>query len=243
MKGCIPTKSWLFVLLLISAHAESLHYSINWPSGLSLGEATLSSQRGPASEGPDKAPGKAPDKGMDKAAGPWQFALDIDASVPGFAIRDQYHANASGGLCSSQLDKSIQHGKHKTEEKITFDQSNNTITRETSGGGKADTSVSSCARDALSFIQFVRSELAQGRVAPPQQVVFGSLYQVTVQYLGTQTIRIADKKVEADRTVASIKGASSDLTVEIFFSRDAARTPLMAKVPLELGTFTVELQP
>jgi hypothetical protein len=32
-----------------------------------------------------------------------------------------------------------------------------------------------------------------------------------------------------------------DLTVEIFFARDAVRTPLLARIPLTLGTFTVEL--
>lgn len=235
MKGSIPTKLCIFLLVLISARGESLHYVINWPSGLSLGEATLSSTHGPAAEGPEK--------GVDKAGGPWTFSLDIDASVPGFAIRDQFHSSATPQLCGLELKKSAQHGKRATDEKITFDQQSNTITRATSGGGKADTPVPSCARDALGFIQFVRNELAQGRVAPPQQVVFGSLYQLSIQYMGTQTIRVGDKKVEADRTVASIKGASSDLTVEIFFSRDAARTPLLAKVPLALGTFTVELEP
>jgi Protein of unknown function (DUF3108) len=225
MKFCI------FVLFLISAQAESLHYNINWPSGLSLGEATLSSERGPGGE-----------KAAEKGAGPWRFGLDIDASVPGFTIRDHYHSTAGPDLCSSQLDKGAEHGKRKTEEKITFDQQGNTVTRETTGGGKADTSVSSCARDALSFIQFVRSELAQGRVAAQQQVVLGALYQTSIQYTGTQTIRLGDKKVEADRTVATIKGPTVDLTVEIFFARDAARTPLMARLPLALGTFTVELQ-
>ena len=56
------------------------------------------------------------------------------------------------------------------------------------------------------------------------------------------TIKLGDQKAETDRVVATIRGPSSDLTVEIFFARDAARTPLMAKLPLALGTFSVELQ-
>ncbi len=39
------------------------------------------------------------------------------------------------------------------------------------------------------------------------------------------------------------KALPRDLTVEIFFARDAARTPVLARIPLPLGTFTVELQP
>jgi hypothetical protein len=222
MKFCI------FLAWAVSASAETLHYSVNWPSGLSLGEATIASEHSQTA---------------DKGSEAWRFALEIDASVPGFAIRDSYHSSAAGELCSVEMFKSITHGKKKNEEKITFDSQKNTITRETTGGGKADASTSACARDALSYLQFVRRELAQGRVAPDQQVVFGSQYQVHLVFKGAQTIKVGDKMVETDRTTATIKGAATDLTVEIFFARDAPRTPVLARLPLALGTFTVELQP
>jgi hypothetical protein len=223
-------KHFLFCLLAIPASAETLHYTINWPSGLSLGEATLQS---------DRVRDSAAAKGVEH----WHFTMDIDASVPGFTVRDKYESNASAELCSTWLDKSYTHGKHKSDEHITFDSQKNTATRETkNGGGKSELSVSPCARDPLTFIQFARRELALGRLAPQQQVVFGAVYQVRIEYTGGQTIRLADQKIEADRIVATIKGPSTDVTVEMFFSRDAARVPLMAKVPLALGTFSVELQ-
>jgi hypothetical protein len=222
MKFCI------LLVWVVSASAETLHYSVNWPSGLSLGEATIASEHSQTA---------------DKGSGAWRFGLEIDASVPGFAIRDNYHSSAAGELCSVEMFKSITHGKKRTEEKITFDQQTNTITRETTGGGKADTSTSACARDALSYLQFVRRELAQGRVAPDQQVVFGSQYQVHIVSKGAQTIKVGDKMVETDRIAVTIKGPATDLAVEIFFARDAARTPVLARLPLTLGTFTVELQP
>lgn len=223
-------KFCMFVVCVVSASAETLHYSVNWPSGLSLGEATFASEHSQTVE-----------KGSDQ----WRFALDIDASVPGFAIRDNYSSSAVGDLCSVELDKSSTHGKKKGDEKITFDQQQNAITRETTSasGGKSETPVSSCARDALSYLQFVRRELAQGRIAPQQTVVFGALYQVRIEFRGAQTIKVADKMVETDRTTATIKGPATDLTVEIFFARDAARTPVLARLPLGLGTFTIELQP
>ncbi len=217
-------KSFLFLVFLVSASGESLHYTINWPSGLSLGEATVRADR------------------ADKS-GPWEFAVDIDASVPGFAVRDHYLSRATGDLCSVQLDKSYTHGKRKSEEKVTFDQQAHTATRETpNGGGKSDIKTGDCARDALTFIQFVRRELAQGRLAPQQQVIFGSVYSVRIEYMGAQSIKVGDQKADSDRILATIKGPSSDITVEIFFSRDAARVPLMAKVPLSLGVFSMELQ-
>jgi len=218
-------KSFLFFISLFSVSAESLHYTINWPSGLSLGEATLRADR------------------ADKN-GPWEFAFDVDASVPGFAVRDHYLSKATGDLCSVQLDKSFTHGRHKSEEQIVFDQKAHTATRQTqNGGGKSDTQVGDCARDALTFIQFVRQELAHGRVAPQQQVDFGALYSVRIEYTGGQTIKLGDQKADSDRVLATIKGPSSDVTVEMFFSRDAARVPLMVKVPLSLGVFSMEFQP
>jgi hypothetical protein len=210
-----------FLLFVLPVAAESLRYSINWASGLSLGEATLRADKG-------------------KEA--WDFEVTMDASIPGFALRDRYHAGATPDMCSLQLEKTFTHGNRKAEEKITFDQQNHTASRETqNGGGKSDLSISSCAKDALTFMQFARSELAQGRLAPQQQVVFGAIYNVRIEYTGAQRIKVGDQAADADRILATIKGPTTDLTVEIFFARDAARTPLLARIPLSLGTFTVEL--
>ena len=214
-------KSLLFFLCLVSSSAESLRYSINWASGLSLGEATLRADKG-------------------KEA--WDFEVTMDASIPGFALRDDYRSAATPDLCSLELDKSFTHGTKKADEKITFDQANHTASRQTqNGGGKTDLSISTCAKDALTFMQFARSELAQGRLAPQQQVVFGALYSARIEYTGQQKIKYGDQTADADRILATIKGPTTDLTVEIFFARDAARTPLLARIPLALGSFTVEL--
>jgi hypothetical protein len=218
-------KQFIFFFLILSTYAESLHYSINWPSGLSLGEATLTSSRT-----------------AEKTGAHWDFALDIDASVPGFVIRDHYESTASKDLCGTHFEKKFTHGKKKAEEQITFDQDKHTATRETVGGATGEVSIGSCARDALTFIQFARTELAQGRLTPQQPVLLGASYDVRLEFTGTMTIKLGDQKAETDRVVATIKGPSSDLTIEIFFARDAARTPLMAKLPLALGTFSVELQ-
>jgi hypothetical protein len=89
----------------------------------------------------------------------------------------------------------------------------------------------------------VRRELAQGRLPSQQPAILGSAYQVRLEYLGTTAIRLGSQQVEADRFRTSIKGPASDLTLEMFFMRDAVRTPVMMKIPLSLATFTVELIP
>jgi hypothetical protein len=213
-------KPLVFLLCLLPVSAESLRYSISWASGLSLGEATLRADKG-------------------KEA--WEFEAVLDASIPGFALRDSYRSGATIDLCSLELDKNSTHGTRRTDEKTTFDQQNHIATRETTSGGKADMSVSTCAKDALTFLQFARSELAQGRLAPQQAVEFGAPYNVRVEYTGAQKVKVGDQMTDADRILATIKGPISNLTVEIFFARDAARTPLLAHIPLTLGSFTVEL--
>jgi hypothetical protein len=206
----------------LSAWGETLRYAVSWASGLNLGEATLESvQSG--------------------TAGPWTFSLELDVSVPGFALRDRYSSWAGADLCSQKLEKKTARGQRKAEERVTFDQEKHTIARETVGGGKSESSGPPCAREALAFLQFVRQELAEGRLAPRQTVVFGARYQVRFDYLGVQHVPAGKQRVEAERIQTSIQGPASEVTAEIFFSRDAARTPLLARIPLPLGTFVVEL--
>jgi hypothetical protein len=218
--------------LLASASGETLHYSIDWPSGLSLGEAILRSDR--TGEGTAATPG-------------WDFELNLDASVPGFAIRDQYHSTANLDFCSEQLQKKTSRGARKSEERVTFDPDKNTVIRETvrgdRSGGRTEVNVPSCGRDALTLLQFVRKELAQGRVPPQQPAILGAAYQVRLEYLGSTPVRLGNQQIDADRFRTSIKGPASDLTLEMFFAHDAVRTPVMLKIPLSLATFTVELIP
>jgi uncharacterized protein DUF3108 len=135
----------------------------------------------------------------------------------------------------------VQHGSKKGEEKTTFDQQAGSATRETKGGGKTELTTSSCAKDALTYLYYVRHELSQGRLPAPQTVYFGAPYQVRVEFAGTQTIRIGETALEADRLTATAKGPSSDISFEVFFLKDAARTPALVRVPLSLGTFSMEL--
>jgi len=41
--------------------------------------------------------------------------------------------------------------------------------------------------------------------------------------------------------LVTVKGPASETAFEMFFARDAARTPLLVRVPLSMGTFLLEL--
>jgi hypothetical protein len=206
---------------------EQLRFNINWPSGLGLGEAQLHATRlKPTADTAERR----------------HLEFEVDAAVPGFAVADKYSSDTSADFCSVEFQKTASHGRKKTDEKTTFDSLSGTATRQTAGGGgKTEMKASQCGKDALAFLYFVRRELSQGRIAPRQTVFFGAPYEVRLEFNGTQTIRVGDAHLEADRMTASVKGAASDITFEVFFLKDAARTPALVRVPLALGTFTMEL--
>jgi hypothetical protein len=202
---------------------ESLRYSINWPSGLSLGEASFSAHH--------------------TAAG-WSFDSTLSAGLPGFSISDKYQSSATADLCSLSLERTISHGGKKTQEKTTFDQQKGTAHRVTvfpKDGGESDLDIPTCARDAVAFIYFARREMGQGRVAPAQKIYLGSAYSVRMDYTGAMTVPVADKPTVTDHVLVYLKGPKADFNFEIFFARDAARTPLLIRVPLAMGTFSMEL--
>ncbi|HWR54524.1 MAG TPA: DUF3108 domain-containing protein [Bryobacteraceae bacterium] len=201
---------------------ETLSYTINWPSGLSLGEGRMTANR---------------------SGEEWRFGLALDASIPGFTLTDTFASLAAGEFCSREFVKKSTHGKRKTDEKTTFEPDRRIATRETTGGGKSEISIEACPRDALAFLYYVRRELSHGRVPPPQTVYYGAAYQVRLEYGGAQAIRVNDKPYTADRIMTTFKGPASNFTFEMFFARDAVRTPLVIKVPLMLGTFSMELAP
>jgi hypothetical protein len=228
--------NWFPIFLLVSAaysqshsaapdkakppSSETLRYNVNWPSGLSLGEGQLSATT---------------------EDGERSYAFSMEAAVPGFVLREAAKATASKDFCSVELEKNATRGKRTVDETTTFDQKNFTAVRKTNKGGKTDLTIPACAKDALTFVFFLRRELAAGRLPQVQSVYYGAAYQVRVMYTGVQTIRIGGQPVEADRIAAVIKGPGSESTADLFFARDAVRTPLLIQAPLPLGKFSLEL--
>lgn len=203
---------------------ESLRYSVNWPSGLSLGDVSLTAHHSTSG---------------------WDFDMTLDAGVPGFMVSDRFHSVTNAEGCSLEFERNTSHGTRKSREKTIFDYKSGVAHRKTltTGGGSSDLPISSCARDALALVYYARRELGQGRVPPQQDAFFGSAYSVRLEYTGAQTIQAGEKPATTDRVVVYMKGPASDTHFEIFFARDAARTPLSIRVPFPVGTLSMELAP
>ena len=204
---------------------ETLRYRVVWPGGSSLGDVTLTAHK--------------------SADGGWDFDMSTTAGIPLVPISDKYKSSAAGmDLCSSTLTREISHGTKKVIEKTEFDQKNNQAHRQTTvpaGGGKTEFAIPTCGRDALTFQYLARREMGQGRVPPAGKVFFGSGYEVKSVYTGAQDIPVAGKPTTTDHVNVSVKGPASDFTFEIFYARDPQRTPLLIRIPVSIGTVSLEL--
>jgi hypothetical protein len=203
---------------------EQLTYQINWPTGLSLGEARLSTQVVKSDAGTRI-----------------QSEFVLDAAVPGFQVLDRFRSIADQDLCSIELEKSYQHGRRKAEETTKFDASRKVATRETKDGGKSEIAIQNCAKDGVTYLAYLRRELGQGRLPPHQVILFGAEYRISVQFAGTQSLVVSGSRVDADRINVTLKGPATDINFEMYFAKDAVRTPVLVRVPLPLATFSMEL--
>ena len=223
---------FLFPLILATAAGaqqgfpftnESLKYSINYTSGLSLGEANFNATH--------------------SAAG-WEFEASVNAAVPGFAMVDNLKASATDAMCSTQFTRDLSNGRKKTREKTTFDEKTgkgHRVTTMPADGGESTFTIPSCARDALTYVFYGRRELGQGRVPHAQDVYFGGPYSAKMDYAGAQNLMLKGKSTVTDHLVISVKGPKSDFSFEVFYARDAARTPVQIRIPAPAGTLTAEI--
>jgi hypothetical protein len=231
VRGRVRYKAGRLLLLLLlfggpapAQDGESLTYSVNWSSGLSLGEARLESKQ--------------------TASDRRELLFTLEASIPGFEVVDRYRSVATAARCSVEFEKVSRHGKKVVHELTTFDQPASTATRQTlPGGGKSQLRTSACARDALAFLDSFRREVAAGRVPPSQTVYFGGPYQIRLESVGRQRLELGEETMDVDRFTASVKGKASDFTFEIFLARDASRRPVLVRLPLPPGTISMELVP
>jgi hypothetical protein len=171
----------------------------------------------------------------------WDFEFTLDASLPGFEIKDRYHSTADAQFCSTHLEKEATHGARKAKETVSYNQQKRQGERQTASGGKTEFAIPDCVKDGLSFVYFLRRELANGRVPPAQAVNFGASYQVTITYGDARQMEIGGVVQPVDRVTVALRGPSSSHTFELFFTRDPARTPVAVRVPFAMGTFALEL--
>jgi hypothetical protein len=203
---------------------ETLHYTMNWQSGLPVGDVYFNARK--------------------TEPGGWAFDVTGNAGVPGFAVNDKYRSTTGADMCSIALERETDRAGRKGIERSTFDQKTGAGRRVTllpKDGGQTDFFIGPCARDAVAYAYFARLELGQGRVPPGAQTYLGAAYATSMVYTGAQDIVVGGKKVTTDHLNVSVKGPKSDFHFEVSYARDPARTPMQIRVPLSMGAFTLDL--
>jgi hypothetical protein len=198
---------------------EDLNYSVLWPTGTSLGEAHLRARH---------------------SGEKWNFTFTIDASVPGFAVKDTYHSDVvpevAPNFCSVAFDRSTTHGTHVTNEKETIDRE-----RAMANRGGSQIPVPACVKDALAYVFWARRDMGQGHVPASQDILFGALHPIRVDYAGAPMILMGSKQVQTDEITCTWGLGSAAISFDVYFARDAARTPLRITAPTAMGKFSMEL--
>jgi len=198
---------------------EDLNYSIVWPTGVSLGEAHLHAKH---------------------AGEKWNFTFTLDAGIPGFTVKDTYHSDivpeAEPNFCSVAFERSSVHGSHVVNEKETIDREHAMASR-----GAAQIPVPACVKDALAYLFWARREMGQGRVPASQDILLGALHPIRVDYVGGPVITMNGNQVQTDEVTCTWGMGSSAVTFDVYFARDAARTPLRVTAPTLMGKFSMEL--
>jgi hypothetical protein len=201
---------------------ENLEYALTFTAGLPVGTVRTVAKRDPA-------------RG-------WNFDFTLDASISAYKIIDRFNAFADASLCSTGFDRSFEHGRRKSKETTYYDRGKSVAVRTTKdGGGLSEIPVGLCPHDALTFLYYMRREMGQGRMPPNDVVLAGAAYRVSMLYMGEKTITRNKQPVLTDQVNCTIKGPASEIRLEVMFARDAARTPLVIRCPLTLGTFSLEL--
>ena len=195
---------------------ERLAYRLLWPSGIPHGEAVFEV----SSQGDEL-----------------HFQVTVEASLPQYRVTGLFSAVAArDGLCSRQFHQKIQEGSKTTEESLEFDQTafpdRNTTTA----------AIPECARDPLTFLYYARSRMAAG-----QPVDWGSMHygkQIALQ-LGpgeSGVLSLGGTPWQGEKFLVRFPSRGGERVVEVWFSTDAARTPLQFTVPTTLADFKAELE-
>ncbi len=204
------------LLLASLLPAETLRYNLKWPSGLTLGEANFTSEL---------------------TARGSRYTLDLDASLPAYALTDRYTSATSAQSCTIQFTRETHHGSKSSHEQTTV-APDGAITRETIGGGKTEIPTYPCPRDPLALLTALRKNFAQ----PAQSVLFGAGYPVRFEAAMPATISLNDKPTPADKVICILTlPKTGDYRLELYFLKDQAHTPALIRAPFALGIFSMEL--
>jgi len=200
---------------------ESLKFRLLWPSGLALGEGVLASSM---------------------PSGQVRLTFTVEVELPTFRLSASFTSVATQtDLCSLQYHRNATEGAKVVEESIEFDQTSHQAHR-TFGGETSALSIPNCARDPLVFLYYFRRQLAAGKPADVSTFFAGTGSSLEIKPAGTETVSVGGVKRNAEKFLVTYRRPRRETTFELWTAADAARTPLLIRLPSSLATFSAELE-
>lgn len=200
---------------------ETLRFKLSWPSGVSLGEAVLTSS---------------------VSKGQLNLDMTIEADLPIQNISGKFTSvSTADGLCSIQYHRKMMEGSKTSEETIEFDQEAHQAKR-TVNGQTATLPVSECAKDPLAFLYYFRGELAKHKTAQTASIVLAPDKHLDVSGGATETVTVGGRQHKAQKFSASIRYPNTTKSFEVWFSTDGHWEPLIVRLPSSLAVFSAEIE-
>jgi hypothetical protein len=209
-----------------TANGEELIFHLLWPSGLTLGEGTLTAVR---------------------AGAEVHLEATVIADLPQHPVSYTFGSVTDERLCSVQFRQHLREGPRTTDETFTFNQEQHTV-QGPRGQDTIPASHADCARDPLALLYYFRWQLATSRLPIGTPEAVGSFYLgegFTVRYeaIAPETVKLGTRQWEGDRFLITAQGTHGrEQIVEVWIRLDEARTPVAVRVPFSLATFAAELQ-
>jgi uncharacterized protein DUF3108 len=202
-----------------------LSFNLIWPSGITLGEATLTASR---------------------AGKQIHLEASVVADIPQYHVGYTFASDADENLCSIRFSETLREGRSTRETTFDFDQAKHVV-RRTRGGRTTESPIPDCARDPVALLYHFRRQLAAGllKVGTPEatgEFYLGDNYTVHYDAIAAESVKVGSKTPGGDRFLIRVQDHGEERSFEVWIRTDASRAPVAVRVPLSLGTLAAELE-
>jgi hypothetical protein len=199
---------------------EKLVFEIFWPSGVSMGEATLEAK---------------------SIKDNLYFSAVAEVGLPQGRILYKYSSIASPDLCSREFRQSVERPGKFWEEITKFDADTGkaTISRD---GRSREVSAAKCSRDPLALLYYYRAQAAAGKKASSETLFLGAPLSLRIEAKGKEQIKIKQTERRGEHYKVAYPSAAGERSLELWLSDSPAQTPIAVRLPLPLATFSAELR-
>ena len=199
---------------------EKLTLEIFWPSGVTLGEATLDAR---------------------SIKDIHYFSASVEVVLPQGHIIYKLYSTATAELCSREFRQSVQRSGKVWEETTSFDAESGKamVTRD---ARSREYPAAKCLRDPLTYLYFFRSQAAAGKRATAESLFLNGLLSLRIDALASEMVKIKRSERRGERYQIRFPGSAGEGRAELWLDGASAQTPIAVRLPLPFSTFSAELR-